>query len=226
MRAHLRDWNTMVVRPFNLPGHLHATNWTARETRKFIDRRDPDKPVKRRDIMATVIDVCGIEMPPTVDGCSMVEAVNGGAWRDYLHGEHCTCYSTNEEMQYVTDGKRKYIWFPRTRREQYFDLETDPKETTCQVTNSTYAEEVAVWRQRLVDPLQEGPGLVESGKLVVQEGPIISLCREHVVLSVDEFDQIRLRGGRRMISCVRRRWSWLIDHGNPSFFCVASTVGA
>ena len=50
--------------------------------------------------------------------------------KDHIHGEHCTCYSDTNEMQYVTDGKRKLIWFPRTNIEQFFDLETDPYETT------------------------------------------------------------------------------------------------
>lgn len=332
MRDHLRDWNSMICRPWNLPEHLHPTNWTAREARKFIERRDPEKPfflcnsyirphspydppqhfwdmykdrdipkpaigdwaslheapdaarsisawhgkrteseirqarigyyasithvdnqigtllnylkeqglyrdsliiftsdhgdmmgdhnmwrktyayegstripfivkfpagmkmprnltcdsvVELRDVMATILDVCGIDRPRTVDGCSVAEAVNGGEWREYLHGEHCTCYSTDEEMQYVTDGTRKYIWFPRTGREQFFDLSADPRECHDLSGDAERQEEVALWRQRLIDSVAERPGLVKDGQLVVQNEPIISPYRDRPRLDAD-----------------------------------------
>ena len=49
-------------------------------------------------------------------------------WRKYLHGEHCRCYHDHNEMHYVTNGNRKFIWYPRTGMEQFFDLEQDPGE--------------------------------------------------------------------------------------------------
>ncbi len=332
MREHLREWNSMICRPFFLPEYLHPTNWTAREAVNFVERRDPtkpfflcnsyirphspydppqyywdmyerkeipqpavgewasiheghdnersasawhgkkteseirqarigyyacishvdnqignvitylkskglyansliiftsdhgdmmgdhhmwrktyayegsvkipfivkfpndvkqpknvtcDKPVELRDVMATIMDVCGIDVPKTVDGCSVIDAVNGKPWRDYLHGEHCTCYSTDEEIQYVTDGKRKYIWFPRTGREQYFNLETDPCEITSLMDDPAYTAEIEVWRARLVSDLRSRPGLVEGGELIVQDGPIISPYRDRPRVDAD-----------------------------------------
>ena len=134
-----------------------------------------DAPVELRDIMATILDVCNIEAPPTLDGCTVADAVNGKPWRDYLHGEHSTCYTSDEEMQYVTNGKRKFIWFPRTGREQYFDLEGDPGELNNLIDNTEYAEEISQWRNRLIRELEpRNCGLVKEGKLQMQTTPIIS----------------------------------------------------
>jgi len=49
-------------------------------------------------------------------------------WRDYVHGECAQAPSSNSGMQYLTDGKRKYIWLPGQHRELFFDLENDPRE--------------------------------------------------------------------------------------------------
>lgn len=44
MREHGVDWNSMLGRPWHLPEFLHPTNWTARESIKFLERRDETKP--------------------------------------------------------------------------------------------------------------------------------------------------------------------------------------
>ena len=326
MREHLRDWNTMDARPFHLPEWLHPTNWTARESIRFLERRDPDKPfflltsfirphspydppqcfwdmyadreipppavgdwahihdvpadardisawhgkrtpdeerrarigyygsvshvdnqigslisylkskrlyhnslivftadhgdmlgdhnmwrktyayqsstripfivkfphamgvptgncdrpAELRDVMPTALDVAGVNIPGTVDGVSLQAVCRGeSSLRDYLHGEHCTCYSTSDENQFVTDGKRKYIWFPRTNREQFFDLEADPEELHDLIKNTDRSAEIDGWRGRLIAELDARDcGLVAGGKLIKQDQPIVSPWRD------------------------------------------------
>lgn len=136
-----------------------------------------DKPVMLCDVMPTILDVLGVNIPDTVDGLSMLRPAQGQdcEWRDYVHGEHCTCYSTEEEMQYLTDGKIKYIWFPRTGREQLFDLTKDPTELHDLSQVPEYNETLAGLKLRMVKELApRNCGLTDGDKLVRQTEPIIS----------------------------------------------------
>ena len=136
-----------------------------------------DKPVMLCDIMPTILDILGVEIPEAVDGLSMLAPIKNEncEWRDYAHGEHCTCYSSDEEMQYLTDGKIKYIWFPRTGREQLFDLRKDPYELNDLSQSEDYGGIIDKLRARLVEELEPRKcGLACNGKLVVQTEPIIS----------------------------------------------------
>ncbi len=138
---------------------------------------ESDKPVMLRDVMPTVLDILGLKIPDSVDGSSMLPLTLGKdcEWRDFAHGEHCSCYSPEEEMQYLTDGKIKYIWFPRTGREQLFDLRTDPHELTDLTGAPDYAAIIAEMRLRLVAELAPRQcGLTNGDKLIIQRKPIVS----------------------------------------------------
>lgn len=324
MREHLRDWNSMVSRPFPFEEHLHPTNWTAREGVEFLKRRDPTKPfflvnsyirphspydppafywdlykdkdipqpfegdwstmhdctssnrdrmqlspwrgkkspaetkqartgyyasvthvdhqignviaelkdqgvydetlivftsdhgdmlgdhhlwrktyayegsaripfiikfpksmqvqegsicqkvVELRDIMPTILECCGLPIPPTVDGKNVMRAINNETWRDYLHGEHSTCYSSDEEMHYLTDGKTKYIWFPRTGKEMFFDLENDPEERQELSSAPSHQTTIERWREILTKELSDRPGFVKGGLLQIQHQATVS----------------------------------------------------
>ncbi|MEN6302773.1 MAG: hypothetical protein ABFD96_08625, partial [Armatimonadia bacterium] len=88
-------------------------------------------------------------------------------WRDYLLGEHDWCYSHEQAYYSVTDGRWKYIWFPYLGTEQLFDRGEDPGEEQDLVTAGQGGDELAKWRQVMVEELAARDcGLVEDGKLV------------------------------------------------------------
>jgi arylsulfatase len=147
-----------------------------KDLQKDITSRS-DKPVMLCDVMPTILDVLGVDIPDSVDGMSMQLPAKQEdcEWRDYMHGEHCTCYSETEEMQYLTDGKIKYIWFPRTDREQLFDLEKDPTELQSLTDDPEYSKKLEKLRLRMVKELEpRNCGLTDGDKLVRQTKPIVS----------------------------------------------------
>lgn len=138
-----------------------------------------DAPVCLQDVMPTILDVVGVPIPQTVDGASLLPLIRGerAPWRKYVHGEHSTCYSPSQEMQYLTDGEWKYIWFPRTNAEQLFNLRDDPYEQIDFAEDPGQADQLVSWRRELVSILgRRGPGLTDGDALVCQAGrpPLVS----------------------------------------------------
>ena len=122
-----------------------------------------------QDIMPTLLDAAGVEVPASVTGKSVLGAVRGEPWREVFHGEHSPCYSQESAMQYLTDGKEKYIWFPVTGEEQLFDLTTDRQELHDLAADPACAERLAAWRQRLVELLgRRGDGFSDGRQLLVR----------------------------------------------------------
>lgn len=138
-----------------------------------------DYPVLIQDIMPTILEAAGLPVPDSLDGKSLLGLIHGDshACREYVHGEHSTCYSELQEMQYLTNGKVKYIWFPRTGQEQLFDLLRDPGECHDLAADAKNHKELLEWQGRLVAILEpRGLGLTDGDKLVCQAGrePIVS----------------------------------------------------
>jgi arylsulfatase len=126
-----------------------------------------DHVVGIQDVMPTILDVCDVPIPESVTGSSVLNAVRGETWRDYIHGEHSPCYSRDEAMHYLTDGREKYIWLPLSNTERLFDLTTDRSELYNLADDPTMQGRVSIWRERLVEILRDrGDGFVENGKLV------------------------------------------------------------
>ncbi len=135
--------------------------------------REVDAPVMLMDVMPTILDVLGLEIPDTVDGSSMLPLMMGDSsnWREYVHGEHSVCYDETNEMQYLADGKFKYVWLPRLGMEQLFDLTEGPGELRDLSSDPNYRDELLKWRNRMIRELEpRNCGLTDGDKLVCQAG--------------------------------------------------------
>ena len=146
------------------------------------DRAVADEVVELRDVMPTLLDAAGLSIPHTVDGRSVLPLLSAPApdWRRYIHGEHCTCYAEAQEMQYATDGRRKFIWLPRNDVEQFFDLEQDPGETCNLIDDPAYREDIQQWRGYLTDELADRDcGWVKDGRpFCPSDVPLVSPYRD------------------------------------------------
>jgi len=79
------------------------------------------------DILPTIAELAGVELPGPVDGKSMAPALH----KDNTTGHDCIyglCQGSHTN-HWIVSGTNKYIWFPKTQEEQLFDLAKDPKET-------------------------------------------------------------------------------------------------
>lgn len=142
-----------------------------------LQRAVADEVVELRDIMPSILAAAGIEAPPTSTGRNLLPLLAAPAtdWRPYIHGEHSACYNRIQEMQYLTDGRRKYIWLPRIGMEQLFDLEADPGETRDLANDPNHQDELRLWRERLIDELRRRHcGWCDDGVLSCPDQPLVS----------------------------------------------------
>jgi arylsulfatase len=93
----------------------------AGDTRFAPGTRD-DRLTELRDVMPTLLELCGITIPTTVEGIPL--AADGR--RDHLYCEH---YEGDIAMRMIRKGSHKLIYYPVGNRTQLFDLESDPRET-------------------------------------------------------------------------------------------------
>ena len=82
-----------------------------------------DRLVGLQDCMPTLLDLCGLEIPESVDGLSMV----AGQQREHLYGEYGEGFETTRMLH---NRRYKLIYYAAGNRFQLFDLDTDPQELT------------------------------------------------------------------------------------------------
>jgi arylsulfatase len=80
-----------------------------------------DRLVGLQDVMPTLLGLCGLPVPRSCEGVSMV----GDIRRQYLYGESLTGPKATRMLH---DGRHKLIWYPAGNRVQLFDLQNDPGE--------------------------------------------------------------------------------------------------
>ena len=128
--------------------------------------------VELMDVMPTLLDLAGIPIPGTVEGRSVMPLLRGETdrWREYLHGECSHRDETGNGMQYLTDGRWKYAWYPTDGSEQLFDLEADPTETVDLSSDPQFEEQTARWRAILARELEGRPEGFSDGEQPVALG--------------------------------------------------------
>ena len=104
--------------------------------------RTDDRLVELRDVMPTLLDLCGIPIPETVEGFSLATDRS----RDHLYCEH---YEDDRAMRMIRADRYKLIWYPVGNRFQLFDIEADPNE----MHDRSDDRELAPVRERLTQLL-------------------------------------------------------------------------
>jgi arylsulfatase len=128
--------------------------------------RTLDHPVELRDIFPTLLDAARARTSRPLDGASLVDAVRGRPWREFIDLEHDICYDPVNHWNALTDGRRKYIFHARDGEEQFFDLERDPRELHDIAGEPASATELGRWRERMAAHFAErGEPFLRAGKL-------------------------------------------------------------
>ncbi len=124
-------------------------------------RGKQDRVCELRDVFPTLIDIAGGEKRDFTDGESLLSPGEG---REYLHGEHTYGDLSNHWIVTKTD---KYVWFSKTGREQYFDLEKDENETHNAIHDACCLDRINKLRAFLIESLKDRPeGFVKDGCLI------------------------------------------------------------
>ncbi len=128
-----------------------------------------DQPVEIRDVLPTLLEAAGAEIPAAVEGRSLLSLIRrpDAEWRNWIDLEHDVCYSPDNHWNAATDGRRKYIFHARSGREQFFDLVADSDELNDLAGDAGRSAEVRMWRSRLIEHLAlRGDRWVSGGRLI------------------------------------------------------------
>jgi arylsulfatase len=113
-----------------------------------------------RDVMPTLLDLCGLPVPDSVEGQSLVSDTR----REHLYCEH---FENDAAIRMVRADQYKLIWYPVGNRVQLFDLETDPQEMHDLAEQAELAEVRARLTRLLVSELYgDDLAWVSDGTLV------------------------------------------------------------
>ncbi len=110
-----------------------------------------DAQVYLRDLFPTACELADIEVPPTVQGKSLVPVLDGRQTSVY---PHVICYFRDKQRMIRTD-RWKLIHYPQIDRWQLFDLSADPFETTDLSQREEHADLVSELRHKLAAGLRE-----------------------------------------------------------------------
>ncbi len=123
-------------------------------------RRIANRIVAWQDVMPTLLDLAGIEIPASVEGHSMV----GERKRDWLYGE---VGEGRHATRMLRQGRFKLIYYPAGNVTQLFDVESDPLEIQELSGRAEFHEMLQGLTELLVGQLYGGDEeWVRDGQLV------------------------------------------------------------
>lgn len=119
-----------------------------------------DKLLCLSDVMPTLLDIAGIEIPKTVEGLSAFSSQE----REYVYGE---IGEGDKASRMIVNKQYKLIYYPVGNHKQLFDLKNDPKELNNIAGNTEVAAIQKVMEQQLMNELYGDDLLwIENGRLV------------------------------------------------------------
>jgi arylsulfatase len=124
-----------------------------------------DRLVGLADVMPTLLEMAGIEIPKTVEGLSMI----GDVTRTIFYGESL---EGAKAMRMVRDDRYKLIWYPAGNAVQMFDLKKDREEISDIANDPNHADARTRLEAALISHLY-GQDLewVDDNKLVGMDAP-------------------------------------------------------
>ena len=110
-----------------------------------FDVAESDAFVSQLDLMPTLLNLAGAQLPPRLDGRDLRTALADA-------GPQCA-FTESRHFAAVTDGSHKYIHLsrPNITRHEFYDLTDDPHEFLNRVDDPTEAEHVSRLRGVLLD---------------------------------------------------------------------------
>ena len=130
------EWSSRI------PMILMGVEWCRRVGFNRVDERI----VGLQDVMPTLLDLAGIEIPETVEGHSMVS----DHLREYLYGEFGEAGACS---RMIRDQRYKLIYYPVGNICQLFDLEEDPDELNDLGNVPGYANVLGHMKALLIEEL-------------------------------------------------------------------------
>jgi arylsulfatase A-like enzyme len=119
--------------------------------KQFSGNRKQEELVCSIDLLPTLLELSGLAIPANIEGKSMVTLKPGStAWREYAFSELGS--STQTSVITVRGKTAKYVLFRKGGKveyEQFFDLKTDPWETTNLAKESSYNKELEKFQSAL-----------------------------------------------------------------------------
>ena len=134
---------------------------------KVDEGRVDDRLVGLRDVMPSLLDLCGIPVPGHCEGLSMV----GPETRGHLF---CECFSaagTENATRMVRDARHKLVYYAMGNVRQLFDLQEDPRELRDLAGSAKHGEVLERLTGLLIAEFADDGDYIKDGRLVGAPDP-------------------------------------------------------
>jgi len=149
---------------FVKPPKRHAIEAGLAEALPRIDER---QPVEITDVMPTILDIAGLNVPDGLDGRSVLPLLSNDASDAPLIRDYS--FNVYDQNFGVSDGRYSYCWFGNTGVDLLFDWDNDPRECHDLADDPKHADVRERLHAALRDKLaSHGDRHVVEGKLTVQ----------------------------------------------------------